>query len=61
MHHAIQRYGGLEVELHKFLNSAPDGGDWSASRPVRFTPGEGHPVSTEWEDGWAPELALMRW
>jgi hypothetical protein len=28
----------VEVELHDFLTSALDGGDWSASRPGRFTP-----------------------
>jgi len=27
----------------------------SASRPGRFTPGDGTPVSFGWEDGWVPE------
>jgi hypothetical protein len=31
-------YGGAEVWLHAFLTSALDGGEWSASRPYRFTP-----------------------
>jgi hypothetical protein len=31
--------GGVEVELHPFLTSALDGGEWSASRRGRFTPG----------------------
>jgi hypothetical protein len=31
--HSIQIYGEYEVKLHIFLTSAPDGGEWSASRP----------------------------
>jgi len=31
---------GVEVYLHLFLTSALDGGEWSASRAGRFTPGE---------------------
>jgi hypothetical protein len=40
-----------------FLTSALDGGEWSASRPGRFTPGETPlpPVSIGQEAGWAPE------
>jgi hypothetical protein len=30
---------GVGAELHKFLNSALDGGEWSASRPGRFIHG----------------------
>jgi len=29
--------GGNEAQFHLFLNSALDGGDWSTSRPGRFT------------------------
>jgi hypothetical protein len=32
--------GGVEVYLHIFLTSALDWGEWSASRPDRFTSGE---------------------
>ena len=28
---------GVEAQLHSFLTSALDGGEWSASRPGRFT------------------------
>jgi len=28
----------VEVELHEFLTSAVDAGEWPASRPRRFTP-----------------------
>jgi hypothetical protein len=37
------------------IPSALDGGDWSASRPGRFTRGEIAPVPTGQEAGWAPE------
>jgi hypothetical protein len=30
--------GGVDVYIHIFLTSALDGGEWSVSRPVRFTP-----------------------
>jgi hypothetical protein len=37
--------------IHTFLISALDGGDWSASHPGRFTPGERAP-GTHWIEGW---------
>jgi hypothetical protein len=41
-----------------FLNSALDGGEWSASNPCRFTPGERVPI-TYWIGGWAgPRVGL---
>ena len=36
--HYMKRYVGVEVQLHAFLTSALDGGEWSAPRPGRFTP-----------------------
>jgi len=30
--------GGRQILLHSFLNTTPDGGEWLASRPGRFTP-----------------------
>jgi len=30
---------GVEVQLHTFLNSGIDDGEWRASRPGRFKPG----------------------
>jgi hypothetical protein len=33
-------YGGVDVYIHVFLTSALAGGEWSASRPCRFTPEE---------------------
>jgi len=35
-HHAMKTYRGVEVSLHAFLTSAPDRGEWSASRPGRL-------------------------
>jgi hypothetical protein len=45
-------YWGIEVELHAFLTSAPDGGEWSVSCLGCFTSGERAP-STHWTGGWA--------
>jgi hypothetical protein len=45
----MKAYWGME--LHAFLTSGLDGGEWSASRPGRFTPGERAPL-THWMGGW---------
>jgi len=45
-HDAMTTYGGMEEELHAILNSALDGGKWSASQPGCFTPGKETPVPT---------------
>jgi hypothetical protein len=47
----MKTYWGVEVEAQAFLTSALDGGEWSTSRPGRFTPEEGAPV-TNWVGGW---------
>jgi hypothetical protein len=39
-HHAMKTYWEVEVYLHAVLTSALGGGEWSASRPGRFTPRE---------------------
>jgi hypothetical protein len=36
----MKAYWGMEVLLHAFLTSAVDVGEWSTSRPGRFTPRE---------------------
>jgi hypothetical protein len=38
-----------------------DGGEWSYSRPGRFTPGNEPPVPTGWEAGWATEPVWTLW
>jgi hypothetical protein len=36
----MNTYGWVDVQIHAFLASALFGGEWSASRPGRSTPGE---------------------
>jgi len=36
----MKTYGGVEKQLRTFLTSALNAGDWSATRPGRFTAGE---------------------
>jgi hypothetical protein len=36
----MKTYVGVDVEAHILLTSALAGGEWSTSRPGRFTPGE---------------------
>jgi hypothetical protein len=43
----MKAYGGVDVQNHIFLTSALAGGEWPASRPGRFTPGDTH-----WTGGW---------
>jgi hypothetical protein len=40
-----------------FLTSIPDGGEWSAARPSRFTPGEITPPRTHWIRDWVSPSA----
>jgi hypothetical protein len=47
----MKTYGGVDVYIHIFLTSALVGGEWSASRPDRFIPGERAP-DTHWIGGW---------
>jgi hypothetical protein len=39
----MKAYGEVDVQIHIFLTSALAGGEWSASWPRRFTPGESAP------------------
>jgi hypothetical protein len=41
----------VEVQLHAFLTSALDRGEWSASRLGRFTARE-RALNTHWMGGW---------
>jgi hypothetical protein len=38
--HSIKAYWGVKAELHSFLTSAGDGGEWSVSRHGRFNAGK---------------------
>jgi hypothetical protein len=40
MHYAKKKYGVVNVYIYVFLTPALAGGEWSASRPSSFTPGE---------------------
>jgi hypothetical protein len=52
----MKAYGGVGVQIHIFLTSALAGGEWSASRFGRFTPGE-KAISTHWRGGWVDPRA----
>jgi hypothetical protein len=47
----MKAYVEVDVKIHTFLTSALVGGEWPASRPGRFTPGERAP-GTHWIGGW---------
>jgi hypothetical protein len=47
----MKAYGGVDVQIHIFLTSVLVGGEWTASRPGRFTPEERAP-GTHWIGGW---------
>jgi hypothetical protein len=48
----------MDVQIHIFLTSALLGGEWSASRPGRFTPRERAP-GTHWIGGWVCPRASL--
>jgi hypothetical protein len=47
----MKAYGAVDVYIHIFFTLALAGGEWSASRPCRFTPGERAP-DAHWIGGW---------
>jgi hypothetical protein len=49
-------YGGVDVQIHIFLTSALVGGEWSSSRPGRFTLRERAP-GTHCIGGWVDPRA----
>jgi hypothetical protein len=52
----MKAYGGVDIYIHIFLTSELAGGEWSVSRPGRFTPGEGAP-GPHWIGGWVDPRA----
>jgi hypothetical protein len=54
----MKAYWGVGIQLHAFLTSIQDGGEWSASRPGRFTPRERAP-GTHWIGGWVGPRAVL--
>jgi len=51
-------WGSEEVQLNLFLTSELDGGEWSASRPGRFTLRVRVP-GTHWIGGWVGPRAAV--
>jgi hypothetical protein len=47
----MKAYGGMDVFIQAFLTYELAGGEWSASRPGRFIPGESAP-GTHWIGVW---------
>jgi hypothetical protein len=54
----MKAYWGSGGIAPLILTSALDGGEWSASRPGRFTPRERAP-STHWLGGWVGPRAIL--
>jgi hypothetical protein len=52
----MKAYRGMDVWIHIFLTSAQAGGEWSASRPDRFTTRERAP-GTHLIGGWVDRRA----
>jgi hypothetical protein len=52
----MKAYRGVDVLTQVFLTSALVGGEWSASRPGRFTRREKAP-GTHWIGGWVDPRA----
>jgi hypothetical protein len=57
----MKAYWGSGGMTTHSLTSALDGGEWSASRPGRFTPGEKPLVTIGYEAGWNSEPSWTRW
>jgi hypothetical protein len=54
----MEAYWGVEVQLHSFFHLALGGGEWSASRPGRFTLRETTP-GANWIGGWVGPRAVL--
>jgi hypothetical protein len=52
----MKAYWGVELQLHAFLTSERDGGEWSVSRPGRFTSGKRFSVRINCMRGADPSL-----
>jgi len=51
----MKTVGGAEVQLHTFLTSALEEGEWSTSQLGPYTFGKAPPVSHEYETAWGPD------
>jgi hypothetical protein len=52
----MKAYGKVDIQIQVFFSSALAAGEWSASRPGRFTPAERAP-GTHWIAGWVDSTA----
>jgi hypothetical protein len=52
----MKAYGGVDAYVHVSLTSPLVRGEWSASRPGRFTPGK-EPPGAHWIGGWVDPTA----
>jgi hypothetical protein len=48
----MKAYGGVNAQIHTFLTSALDGGEWSDSLLGHFTPGKQPPVPIALLQSW---------
>jgi hypothetical protein len=55
--HAMKTYRGAGVKLHAFLNSALNGGEYTALSSGRYVPG-GRTAGSPWTGGW---VVLRAW
>jgi hypothetical protein len=53
--------GRVEAKLHSLPTSTLDGGEWSVSRPGRFTVGDTRPIPIELESVWSPVPVWTLW
>jgi hypothetical protein len=54
----MKAYGEVVIQIHIFLTLALVGGEWSASRPCRFTTGKRAP-GAYWIGGWVGPRACL--
>jgi hypothetical protein len=52
----MKAYGGADVQVHIFLTSVLAAGEWSISRPCRFTT-EGRAPGAQWIGDWVDPRA----
>jgi hypothetical protein len=57
----MKAYGGVDVQTHVFLTLALVEGEWSASYPSHFTPGERALVPIGQDVGWTTEPVCTTW
>jgi hypothetical protein len=57
----MKAYGGVDTQIHIFLTSALDGGEWLALHLGRFTLAETAPAPIAQEAEWNPEPVWTTW